>query len=213
MNMLTRETIFLDLLLKQGNISLMRKLTLLFLVIILLPTFAMAKTAEDDRRIEEEKRKSLSPTEIEIPQEKQPSPRQSADIDLDYFRELLLKKTAINSDACQVIVRLMGVEDYVPDSSSQFALLKERNIIPEKLATGFDLSQPLRKGLTAYMFCQALEVKGGVWIRLFGMSQRYALKELIFEEIMSPGSVNDHMSGKELILTLTRAIEYITQNQ
>ena len=198
--------------LNAGNISLMKRLPFLFLVLILLPSFLMAKTAEDDRRIEEEKRENLRPTETEIFQEEQPSPEPTESIEIDYFKELLSKRVALNSDACKVLVILMGVEEYTKELDSQITFLRERGIIPERIATGFDSSQPLRKGLAAYMFCQALDIRGGIWMRLFGVNQRYAFRELVFEGIMSPGDVNDIMSGDELILTLTEAVEYMTAN-
>lgn len=173
----------------------MKKLTLLFLVFVFLPCFLDAKTVEDDRRIEEEKREDFLSTEVEISREKQPLAEPAEFIDLDYFRELFSKRVALNSDACKALVILMGSEGY---------------IIPKEIAAEFALSQPLHKGLAAYMFCRALKIKGGIWLRLLGMNQRYALKELVFEGIMSAGSVNDIMSGKELILTFTRAVDYIT---
>jgi hypothetical protein len=188
----------------------MKKLILIFLAFIFLPSFLNAKTAEDDRRIEQEKREILRPTEIDILPERQPRPEGVEHIELDYFRELISRKIALNSDACRVVVKLMELEDQTKDFSSQVSLLKDRDIIPRKIAADFDLSRPLNKGVAAYMFCRALKIKGGVWLRLLGMNQRYALKELVFEGIMSPGSVNDIISGRELILVFTRAVEYMT---
>ena len=200
----------LDLFSKQGNISLMKKIILLFLVFIFLPTPLNAKSVEDDRRIEEEKRESLRQTETNIFPERQFRPENDEPIEFDYFRELISRKIALNSDACKVIAILIGLEEHTKDFSSQITLLKDRDIIPQKIAMDFEPSQPLTKGVAAYMFCRALKIKGGIWLRLLGMSQRYSLKELVFEGIMFPGSVNDIMSGKELILVFTRAVEYAT---
>jgi hypothetical protein len=104
------------------------------------------------------------------------------------------------------------MENDVPEFSSQVASLKQRNIIPSKITAELSPNQPLSKGLAAYMFCQALNIKGGLLLRLFGMNQRYALKELVFQRIMSPGRVKDTVSGKELIVIFTRAIEYMTKD-
>jgi hypothetical protein len=190
----------------------MHKTILLFLIFIILPGFSEAGTAEDQRRIEEEKRQYLRPTEVEIFPEQQPEPGDAQPIELTYFKELLSRKVALNSDVCKVITILLGMENDVPEFSSQVASLKQRNIIPSKITAELSPNQPLSKGLAAYMFCQALNIKGGLLLRLFGMNQRYALKELVFQRIMSPGRVKDTVSGKELIVIFTRAIEYMTKD-
>ena len=61
------------------------------------------------------------------------------------------------------------------------------------------------------MLCRALNLRGGLWIRLFGLSQRYALKELTYEGIMLPGATNEIVSGRELIFMLTQSAQYITE--
>ena len=77
----------------------------------------------------------------------------------------------------------------------------------------FDPNEPLRKGLAAYMFCKALGIKGGLAARVFGMNERYAMKELIFEEMMYPGDARDIVRGKELIVMVTRSAEYLAQGK
>jgi len=190
---------------------LMKKLTLFFLLCIFLPTFLWAKTAEDNRRIEEEKRESLRSTEEQLYQREQLSPAPAERIDVSYFRELLSKRVAFLSDASKALVILLGVEAQEKDFASQTAFLKEKNIVPKNFAVETGQHKPLRKGLAAYMFCQALQIKGGIWLRLFGASQRYALKELVFEEIMLPGNLNDIVSGKELVVIFTNAAEYLAK--
>jgi len=191
---------------------LMKKLTLFFLLCIFLPTFLWAKTAEDNRRIEEEKRESLRSTEEQLYPKRQPFPEQPPEyIDLSYFRELLSKRVVFLSDATKALVILLGVEAQEKDFASQTAFLKEKNIVPKNFAVETGQHKPLRKGLAAYMFCQALQIKGGIWLRLFGASQRYALKELVFEEIMLPGNLNDIISGNELVVIFTNAAEYLAK--
>jgi hypothetical protein len=190
----------------------MKKLIFLFLFCIIFPSFLMAETAEDNRRMEEEKRESLRSTEEQLYPEKQPRPEQPPEyIDLSYFRELFSKRVAFLSDATKALVILLGVQDQKKDFASQIAFLKEKNIIPKKDIKELSQHKPLRKGLAAYMFCQALEIKGGIWLRLFGLNQRYALKELVFEEIMLPGNLNDIVSGKELVVIFTNAAEYLAK--
>ncbi|MDP2943848.1 MAG: hypothetical protein Q8N49_01035 [Candidatus Omnitrophota bacterium] len=189
----------------------MKKIISFFLFFAFLPSFLMANTAQDDRRFEEEKRKSLMPTEIQPAPQKPDSPQPYEPTYLNYFNELVSKRVALRSDALQAVVVLLGVGDQLKESGAQVEFCKKNNIIPKEMAAGFDISQPLKKGLAAYMFCQAMEIKGGIWLRLLGMNQRYALKELAFEGIMTDGNVNDIVSGRELVIILTNAAEHLAQ--
>jgi len=82
----------------------------------------------------------------------------------------------------------------------------------EQFVQKFNYQEPLRKGQVAYMLCKALDMKGGLWLRLLGLSQRYALRELVYERVMVPGNVQDFMSGKELISTLNQAADYLARS-
>jgi hypothetical protein len=63
------------------------------------------------------------------------------------------------------------------------------------------------------MFAKAMDIKGGMTLRIFGLTQRYALKELVYQDIMLPGIVHDFVSGQELIWTLTQAADYMAEKQ
>ena len=67
--------------------------------------------------------------------------------------------------------------------------------------------------LAAYMFYKALGIKGGLCLRLFGVNERYAVKELGFQGIMPSGNVNDIVSGEELVSAFTQATNYITKKK
>ena len=192
----------------------MRKMAFLLLFSALLPSFLIAKTAEDDRRIEQEKRDDLHSTEAPLyKEEATSSPHPAPSIDLEYFQKLLTKKHASYSDACQVLVIVMGAQIQLKDFPSQFTFLKDRGVIPKDYLQNFHPDKPLKKGLAAYMFCRALRIKGGLWLRIFGASQRYCLKELVFENIMRDGNEQDTVSGEELIVILTRAAEYAAKSR
>lgn len=184
----------------------MKKIFVLLLCLCLFPAFLMAKT-EDDRRVEEEKRESLRPTEAGI-EEGKAAPRPIAPIDLVYFAELMPKRVTFRYDACKALVILFGVEDQYIDLDSQVAFLREKSLLPKKFEREFNPMEPLRKGLAAHMFCNALEIKGGISLRLFGMSERYALNELVYEGIMASGNVNDIVSGDELVSALMQSVNY-----
>ncbi len=195
-----------------------------FIIFILLCQFLQAAEVprlEERRRVEEQKRDSLRPSEahpedyfITTPEKEQEAPVKPLEpVDILYFTELLQRRIAYRYDACKVLVVLMGVEDEFVDLDSQVKFLAENDILPKKYKSDFDPMQPLRRGLAAYMFYKALEIKGGAILRIFGVSERYALKELAFEGIMAEGNTKDIVSGEELIITLTQSANYLAEKR
>ncbi|MFC1708496.1 hypothetical protein ACFL2J_00350 [Candidatus Omnitrophota bacterium] len=191
----------------------MNRVFLVLICLIFFVSSAFAQTAEETRRVEQEKRDSLSTTEELRYEKKEPSLQPSQAVDYDYFQHLLTKRVTLFSDGCKTLTILMGIGSQYPDFDSQLRFFQENSIIPKKLKSGQLPDQPLRKGLTAYMFCRALKIKGGLWMHLFGVSQRYALKELVYMSMMLPGYTRDIVTGKELILLLTQVAEYITREE
>lgn len=192
----------------------MKKMLVILVAFIIFPSLLLAQTSEQARRIEEQKRENLRPTEGQTSKVKKKTPPPLDPIDLVYFAELMLKKITYRYDISKAIVILMGVENQFIDLGSQITFLKNENILPKKFdKKEFDVTKPLRKGLTAYMFCKALKIKGGILLTLFGVNQRYALKELVHQGVMSSGNVKDVVSGEELVLILTRAGIYMAKKQ
>ncbi len=197
-----------------NNFITMKKMLVILVAFIIFPSLLLAQTPEQARRIEEQKRENLRPTEGQTSKVKKKTPPPLDPIDLVYFAELMLKKITYRYDISKAIVILMGVENQFIDLGSQITFLKNENILPKKFdKKEFDVTKPLRKGLTAYMFCKALKIKGGILLTLFGVNQRYALKELVHQGVMSSGNVKDVVSGEELVLILTRAGIYMAKKQ
>jgi len=175
---------------------------------------AAAQTIQQDRRIEEEKREELKPTVGPPPTSEMPGPKLGADAPVPvplkelYFAQLVQKRITFGYDAAKTIAILMGVDEEYLDLTSQVAYLRQHGFLPRRTQQSFDPMQPLRKGLVAYMFRQALGIPGGIALRLFGPSERYALKELAFQGFMAPGHVNDLITGEELVQLATQAAQY-----
>lgn len=173
------------------------------LPLVLGATAVQAQSTQQDRRIEEEKRDSLKATTVTPPLPSAPasltSPPVPQPLKEFYFISLLPKRVTFRYDAAKAIVILTGVdEDYI-DLSSQVAYLQDNGFFPRRFRKTFDPMQPLRRGLAAYMFHRALRIQGGIAWHLFGPTERYALKELVFRGVMAHGHVNDLISGEELV--------------
>jgi hypothetical protein len=190
----------------------MRKLALVIVFLFLLTHPLSAETLKDQRRLEEEARVELHSTEPQPSVVSEPALEISSSTELSFFQELFSKKYALRQDAIRSVLILLGEEELLSqDQAEQIRFLKEKNILPAKIAQDFSPDKPLRKGLAAYMFCQALKMKGGIGARLFGMNQRYALNELVFTGIMPEASIDDVVSGPEFIIIFTQAAEYLAQ--
>jgi hypothetical protein len=62
----------------------------------------------------------------------------------------------------------------------------------------------LRRDVVAYMSASYLGVKPGLLTRWFGMTRRYAHREMLFRRIIAPGSPRTVVSGSELLSVMTR---------
>ena len=124
-----------------------------------------------------------------------------------YFRELADRKATFLSDGFYSVCLLLGVADKYNNFESQKNFLKEQGILPER-AINAGADDPLRKSTAAYMFCRALDIKGGAVMRVFGPSERYALRELVYKQLVAEGPAKKIVSGRELLSILMRASEY-----
>lgn len=184
---------------------------LVVFLLILSPLGASAQSPRDKRRIEEEKRDNLRLSEIKINEETITSYPQPGLSQQAYFNKLLSKKNATLFDAYTMLVILLGSEDRYLDFKAKQAFLRQQDILPQAMRPTENPHQSLEKGVAAYMFCRALKIKGGLWLRLFGITERYALRELIFQNIMFPGNTRDMVSGKELVFIVTQAANYLVE--
>jgi hypothetical protein len=191
----------------------MKRIALFLLLFLSLCRISQAQSIEVRRRIEEEKRQDLAPSEFYRAKIEETSLPDAGSGQEAYFTELLAKETADLSDACRTIVLLMGMNDQFSDRQARFNFLKEEGIIPKNIDADSDHSMSLRKGVIAYMLAKTIDIKGGITLRIFGVNQRYAFKELVYEQIMYPGNVSDIISGQELILTLTQAADYLASRE
>jgi hypothetical protein len=167
----------------------MKKTAFIFLCFFFIPVSVFAVSPEDTRLIEEDKRMILVPTEAKqypVAPAEEPAAEKENDA---FLSELYNKKVSSIADAWRAISIILGKE-----VSSQDILSDDQG--------------PLTKGRAATLLCKALEIKGGLMLRLFGLNQRYALRELVYEGIIPSGNAQDLMSGREWISSLNRAADY-----
>ncbi|MBN2581842.1 MAG: hypothetical protein JXL80_02160 [Planctomycetes bacterium] len=126
--------------------------------------------------------------------------------DAEFFMTLSYKQVAMMDDACKAVALLVRGQFDMKDAAACRDFLVERKIARSSWPTAADA--PLTKGRLAYMVCQALGIKGGVTMRLFGPSQRYCLAECEYLELITGGADYEHVTGGELVSVIDRADQY-----
>jgi hypothetical protein len=128
--------------------------------------------------------------------------------DTSYFRDLVNKGNATYADTLRVIDILVKGQD---TTATSFEALKtelaDKKIISSKW-THLKETDLINRGEVAYMLFKALNLKGGLSVKIFGLSCRYAYRECVDKKLMVPGFPNQLLSGAELISILAEAEKY-----
>jgi hypothetical protein len=120
-----------------------------------------------------------------------------------YLRRIFEKDRASYGDACRAVLSVIKDEHSDADFTANVGDLSGRGVVNSEW--GLQESSLLTKGTLAYMVCQALEIKGGVTMRIFGINRRYALRECIHRRLIAGGPVDEYVTGRELIDVITNA--------
>jgi hypothetical protein len=64
--------------------------------------------------------------------------------------------------------------------------------------------QCLRRDVVAYMSASYVGIRPGLLTGLFGMTRRYAHREMLFRQYIAPGSPRSFVTGSELLSVATR---------
>ena len=160
------------------------------------------------RRINEDTRIRLEKYEKrrEIPSKIDARPETSEEA--EYFDELVERKTVYIYDCLNVIATILGLNVDVRGQEEVLGNLETEGIIEKGIAREVYLNKPLRKGEASVLIARALDIRGGVMMRVFPRSERYAFRELIYEEIMAGGYEQEVMTGRELAYVFIKSAEY-----
>lgn len=141
---------------------------------------------------------------IRIPE----SPALAAEEDSAAFLDRMSScENVSESDAMRGMLILVKGDDPTKTFEQRVQLLRDKGVV----ASGWscDAERPITKGKFAYMIYQASKIPGGVVLTLTGPTQRYCLRELQYQEMMTEGTLFTPVSGVEFVDVLTRADTYI----
>jgi len=125
-----------------------------------------------------------------------------ADQELDFLAEVEKMNAITNNDAVHAFLLLQDGADAQPDYASRRAEAIRRGWMDRGAST--IANEAAHVGWMATAGCMVMQIKGGVSMHLFGPVPRYAVRELIFMEILPLRTENQVLSGSEFVDYLNR---------
>ena len=125
--------------------------------------------------------------------------------DAQFFAELGYKDVANAHDAARALAILTSEgKECGGDFEKCKAYLQSRGVLPDGWLDKVAPEEPVDKSYLAVLICRSLNIKGGLWMRLFGPQPRLALRECVYHELMVQGAEYAHVSGGELVGVIDR---------
>jgi hypothetical protein len=116
---------------------------------------------------------------------------------LEFWHRLADQRVTSNDDAFHGLLLFLDGDDPATDYDGRVRALRSRRLLPK----GFNqpAEQAVQRGTLAVGILKALDIKGGLTLRLLGPTPRYAVRELVFMELYPPSSPNQTFSGAEFL--------------
>lgn len=127
--------------------------------------------------------------------------------DQEFWHRLPGRPAVTNSEGLHGVLLLSDGEDPTSGWEERLALLHERGWLPE----GFNEpgNQTIERGTLAKALCHAMDIDGGVMMRLSHKHPRYAIRELAYLRIMGSSTENQIISGLDYIGVMSKAQDHM----
>lgn len=126
-----------------------------------------------------------------------------------FWHTLAERKVTSNDEAFHGLLLLIDDNDPAADYAGRVKVLKEQGLLPRDFDQPAD--QAVYRGTLAVVICNALDIKGGVVMRLVGTNGRYASRELQYLNIFPDGSPHQTFRGDEYLYVIGRTEDYQRQ--
>jgi hypothetical protein len=116
---------------------------------------------------------------------------------LEFWHRLADRPVTSNDEAFHGLLLYLDGQDPATDYAGRVRAMKARRLLPG----GFDqpAERAVDRGTLAVAIVRALDIKGGVTMRVLGATPRYATRELVFMELYPPSSPGQTFSGAEFL--------------
>lgn len=129
-----------------------------------------------------------------------------ADSRVEFWHTLAERNVTSNDEAFHGLLLLLDGDDPAADYAGRVEALKKRGLLPADFDAPAD--HAIRRGTLAVALCNALDIKGGVIMRVVGVNERYALRELQFMNLYPDGSPHQTFRGDEFLFVIGRVEDY-----
>lgn len=126
---------------------------------------------------------------------------------MEFWHTLAESKLVSNDEAFHAVLLAMEGSDAAGDYAARVVAMKERGLLDD----GFDepADRAVTRGTLARAFAEALDIKGGVVMRIVGPHPRYALREMIHLALFPPNSsTGQTLSGRDFSAIIGRIDDY-----
>ncbi len=119
------------------------------------------------------------------------------DSQMEFWHSLAERHVTSNDEAFHGLLLYVDGKDDSADYAQRVATLKSRGMLP----AGFSgpAHQAVDRGVLAVGIVKVLDLKGGLFLHLFPKSERYAVRELVFDGVYPSSSPNQTFSGTEFV--------------
>lgn len=128
------------------------------------------------------------------------------DSQLGFWHSLAERHVTSNDEAFHGLLLYVDGKDDSADYSQRVALLKSRGMLPANFSG--PSHQAVDRGILAVCIVKVLNIKGGLFLHLFPQSQRYAVRELVFDGVYPTSSPNQTFSGTEFVGVVGKMEDY-----
>lgn len=136
---------------------------------------------------------------------------EQVDVDTFWHEHLQTQPMVTMAEAYRAMLLLADGREQYADFEARRAALQERGIV--RPAWNLQREACIDRGSVAYMVCRILQIRGGVNFNLFAPlgigDRRYAVRELIYMGMMTPGASYRYLTGGELVELLAEADRYM----
>ncbi|MFP3937995.1 MAG: hypothetical protein ACLFVW_06600 [Phycisphaerae bacterium] len=128
-----------------------------------------------------------------------------------YLDRLSSEREVSENDAARGMLLLLDIDDSGWTFDRRVEELRKRDVVPAHWE--MDAHRPVTRGRLARMAYSVCDLRGGIINEIAGPTPRYCLREMVFVDMMSPGSVHGRVGGMETVALLSRADVYIREGE
>ena len=128
------------------------------------------------------------------------------DAQMEFWHRLGEQPVTCNDDAFHGLLLYLDGEDASADYAARVNSLRSRHLLP----ANFDrpANEAVTRGTLAVAIVRALKIKGGVLLALTNAHERYAVRELMYDNVYPPSTPNQTFSGAEFLGIMGRVEDY-----